>query len=435
MLRRTSLAAASTAVLLLAILASSPPAYAAPSPSPDRSCAVAPPDTARLGTALTPDGGPAYARWLEVDANRRANLAIQQATHATFGITDDKVSVVDIVRRGIIGSTADHNTQTVVVVVTPEYRAQAGTLEGQLIDARASVSLASLKVMVKVGCYSAERLAAAGDLLRGRSWHPDAVQASFGYWLDAADSRFHISFDPRYPEAAAALREQLGGVAVVTLDGGDRTGRLDDGRPHYGGAGVGVGTNNNDCTTGFVVRRNSDGLRGGVSAGHCFNNGQGIYSSTKYWGNAWGEYGYPTWDMIGVAAASETYQNRIHVDPCCPTTRWVTAKRNPVDNDVVCLSGMVTRAICGIRVIDDNGEACHVEGCTPGVMVGERNGDVIIRGGDSGGPVYIRSGSQNAIVLGVIICCQNIFTGTGTTVYAEKVGTVEAHLGVTVVTS
>ena len=141
-----------------------------------------------------------------------------------------------------------------------------------------------------VGCHSGADLAAGADLLTRRAWHPEAAEATFGFGIDAADSRLHVSFAPQDKAAAEAAGKALGDLAVVTLDGAARLGRLDDGTPHFGGAGVRVGSgslNSNICTTAFAVRRNSDGQRGGPSAGHCFTNNQSIWSSTKFWGNGW----------------------------------------------------------------------------------------------------------------------------------------------------
>ncbi|GIF66149.1 hypothetical protein Ais01nite_41840 [Asanoa ishikariensis] len=395
------------------------------------SCTVRGPDPARVSMTPNADGTPAYAQWLGQAHVSAANDAIQKAVQAQFGLTDGKETAAELARRGYIGSTVDHNTRTIVTVVTPEYRAKAAALQAK-IDA-APLTRAYRTALI-VGCYSGKRLAAAADLLHGRAWHPQAAQASFSFAIEANDSRLHVSFDPGSAAAAGAARTQLGELAVVTLGGSSRAGRLDDGEAHYGGAGVRSGSgalNSNICTTSFVVRRNADGQRGGLSAGHCFNNGNQVWSSTQFWGAAWGEAGYPTWDMIGVSSASETYDNSIHVDPCCPAVRNVTARKIPAINDNVCLSGMVTRAVCGLIVNNLNAELCDAAGCTTGLMRARRANDITVRGGDSGGPVYQRSGASNAVALGMIIG----FNDGGRNLLGEKLNSIETHLGVTVLTS
>ncbi|GAA2391687.1 hypothetical protein Cme02nite_13160 [Catellatospora methionotrophica] len=421
--------------LMLATLVTSLPAQAVPALTVD--CQVAAPATG-LTAGLTADRAPAYGQWLDTEPARQANRAVQTAARQALGVTGAKERIADQVRRGYIGTAIDHNTQTVTIVVTPEQRTRAAGLDSSLAGAsRAADGALAMKTAVKVGCFSAERLAAADELLSGRAWHPDAARASFSYSLRAADSRFQVTFDPRFPAAAQALRDQLGEVAEVMLDTAPRTGRLNDGEAHFGGAGVRVNSGaTNTCTTGFVARRKSVTgdtavYTGGISAAHCFGNGQKIYSSTQYWGTASRESDYPSYDMLFVGAATETYDNVIHTDPCCPTQRNITAKRDPLIGDVVCLSGMTTKATCGVTVISLNAMICDAEGCTGGLMEGGRGGDIIVRTGDSGGPVYIRSGTSNAIALGMIIGCTSGCRG----VVAEQLTNIESHLNATILTS
>ncbi|BCJ77841.1 hypothetical protein CS0771_73850 [Catellatospora sp. IY07-71] len=425
---RKSLLAVAGCGLMLATLVTSLPAQAAP---PIADCRVAAPEPA-LRAARTADGAPAYLQWLDSAPAQQANLAVQQAAQAAFGIPDGKQRVADTLRRGLVGSAIDHNTRTVTLVVTPEASGRAKELGARIAAAPVARDAAVAATEVKVGCFSADRLIAADELLFARAWHPDAAAATFSYYLDAADSRYRVSFDPAYPEAAQALRDTLGDVAEVTLDGAARTGRLNDGEPHFGGAGLRAGSGaTNTCTSGFIARR-SDGRIGGTTAAHCFSNGQSIYSSTQYWGAASGETNYPAYDIMFVSSSAETYDNKIHTDPCCPTERFVTAKRNPVIGDSVCLSGMVTKATCGISVNSLQGVLCAADGCTYGLMQGNRGGDVIVKNGDSGGPVYIRTGTSNATAVAMIIGCSS---SSCTSVLAEHLTSIESYLGVSVLTS
>ncbi|MEV4412158.1 hypothetical protein [Catellatospora sp. NPDC049609] len=427
---RKSLLAVSSCGLLLAALVTALPAQAALAPTAD--CRVDAPAPALL-TARAGDGTPAYLQWLDTASVRQANVAVQQAAQAALGVPEGKQRIATTLRQGLIGSAIDHNTRTVTLVVTPEARDRVAEVGARISAVPAARDAAAGAPSVKVGCFPADRLIAADELLFGRAWHPDASAATFSYYLDAADSRYRVSFDPAYPEAAQALRDALGEVAEVTLDGAMRTGRLNDGEPHFGGAGLRAGSGaTNTCTSGFVARRNSDGRIGGTTAAHCFSNGQSIYSSTQYWGAASGESDYPAYDMMFVSASAEKYDNKIHTDPCCPTERFVTAKRNAVIGDSVCLSGMVTKATCGIAVNSLQGVLCAADGCTYGLMQGNRGGDVIVKPGDSGGPVYIRSGTSNATGLAMIIGCSS---SSCTSVLAEHMSVIEAHLGLTVLTS
>ncbi len=376
----------------------------------------------KLCTVLTPS--PSIASLAEIsesaeaEAGRR-NRAVNDEVEAAFGTGAVKERIAEQLRRGLIGVVADPLTGAATVVATPEFRGKR--------------DLASAKVIT--GCHPATSLIAADDLLYSRTWHPQAAQASFSFSLHAEDSRFHVSFDAAYPEAAAALQAALGDRAVVSVAQTGRTGRLNDGEPHFGGAGVRNGYSSslysNTCTSGFTVRRNADGQRGAFSAGHCFANGDLIYSSTQYTGEAWGEYNFPAYDMIGIRSWSETYANVIHTDNCCPVKRDVIGRDPAVIGDLVCFSGMVSKALCSIQVTSVNGFFCDQYGCTGGLIEAIRGGGVIVRPGDSGAPIYTRYGSNAALATGMLIAA----AGNGTIAYGEHIGVIESYFNVSVLTS
>jgi hypothetical protein len=351
------------------------------------------------------------------------NRAVNDEVEATFGAGAVKERIADQLRRGLIGVVADPITGASTVVATPEFLSRRSADHG----------LATAKLIV--GCHSAASLIAADDVLFSRTWHPQAARASFSFSLHANDSRFHVSFDTRFAEAAAALQAALGDRAVVTVAETGRTGRLNDGEPHFGGAGIRNGYHSslysNTCTSGFTVRRNADGQRGAFSAGHCFANGNLIHSSSQLYGEAWGKFNFPAYDMIGIKSWSETYDNVIHTDSCCPVKRDVIGRDPAVVGDLVCFSGMVTRALCSIQVTAINGYFCDQYGCTGGLIEGIRGGGVIVRAGDSGAPIYTRYGSNAALATGMVIAA----AGNGTIAYGEHIGVIESYFNVSVLTS
>lgn len=361
---------------------------------------------------------------------QEANHAVQAEVGRGFGAGREKDRISEQLRRGLIGVVADPVTRTVTAVTTPEF-AGADGLKGRL---SAVAATHGVKADVVTGCHSAAALIEAEEILIGRSWHAGAGQAAFSFSLSGTDSRFHVSFDERFPEAAEALRARLGDRAVVTLGATGRTGRLDDGRPHFGGAGIREGYGSmysNTCTSAFSIRRYADGRNGSVTAGHCFYNGEYVYSGPKYYGYTFGRSGFPTYDMIGITSGSETYDNVIHVDPCCPSQRYVVGRHYARVGDYVCFSGMVTRSRCSIRVTSINGTFCDQFGCTTGLIEGIRGGEVIVRAGDSGAPIYIRVGSNSAVITGMLIAG----AGGGTIAYGEHIAVIESHLNVTLLTS
>lgn len=89
---------------------------------------------------------------------------------------------------------------------------------------------------------------------------------------------------------------------------------------------------------------------------------------------------------------------------------------------------MVTFAICGLEVMNMDATFCPPDGCTPNLMTTRRDNDVIVRDGDSGGPVYNRFGSSDAAIRGMIIGR----SGSGQTMFSHKTLTIENHLDVRV---
>lgn len=370
------------------------------------------------------DGLYPFQTWLTTNATRGVQQAMEQTRRTIMGIADD-APLADQLQHGLIGYAPDNAARTMVTVVTADYTAPAGlTTPGD---------------RVQKGCFSASQLIEADSVLRQRTWHPDAAQASFAYALRGEDSKFHVTFDARYPAAADALTARLGDRVVVELGSVSRMGRLNDGEPHYGGSGIRKGFStsltSNTCTSGFVVRRKSDGRRGVTTANHCFSNGDSIYSSTEFAGVLWGEgtvdNPYPLYDVAGVMSSGETYANIIHVEPCSPCIRTVTAKSTIGGGSAMCLSGMVTTAICSV-IVTGTGALCDNAGCTLSLIEGMRNGDTVVRGGDSGGPAYIRTGTASATAIGTIVGGATGRTGSSTVVYVEPIGSLETALGVTV---
>ncbi|WP_027346192.1 chymotrypsin family serine protease [Hamadaea tsunoensis] len=368
------------------------------------------------------DGLYPFQKWLVDPATQSKNRSTQAATESALKIKGS--SDRDRLAGGLVGYAADENAQSIVTVVTADYADPAGLAS-------------STGARVQRGCFTAAQLSQARDVLLGRAWHPDAAKASFSGGLDPADSRYHVTVDAAYPQVADALVQALGDRVVVELGAVGRTGRLNDGEPHYGGAGIRKGYNantaSNTCTSGFVVSKG--GKRGVSTAAHCFANGDSVYSSTQFAGVGTDRPAdLSAWDLMWVSSTSETYDNVIHVEPCSPCTRTVVGTRMVAQNDVVCVSGMVSGALCSIVVTSVGTFLCDSAGCTSGLISGTRNGDTIVRAGDSGGPVYERTGTASAIALGSIVGGSGGRSTTGTRILMEPVSAF-AGLGLSILTS
>jgi hypothetical protein len=435
-----SLAVGTIGVLLTALLPL--PAHAAAASS----CVVTggtANSVASLRTA-TPDadGLYSYQTWLASESGQRATDMLVAVEDEVFGHAPGSMPLTQRVRRGLIGFTPDYSSQSLVAVVTPEY---AGTpeLTEALADAQSSLGKGAPQFRVQTGCFTADQIADAYSILTGYAWRPAGAKFAYAFHLDPVDSKFHVTVGTPQTKAAERLAALLGDRGVVELGVVGRTGRLNDGEPHYGGSGIRKGyssnTGSNICTSGFMVRSlDTNGIVGMTTAGHCFAAGDSIYSSTQYYGVAQstitGEY--PATDARRVYSSSETYDNIIHVEPCSPCTRTVTARSYVTSGSSgVCSSGMVTQAICGLTVISVTGQICDGIGCTSGLLVLYRNGDTIVRPGDSGGPLYLRNGTYTASAVGQIVGGAGGRSSTSTYMYAEPFDTLEGALGVYIATS
>jgi len=380
--------------------------------------------------ARTEAGYYEYQAWIANDSSQATLDRVQRLLKSHFGLNEESGDL-DALRGGLIGIALDHAAQTVNVVVDPTLVDVTG------LSSRANAALgpSAFEVAVIAGCSSAQELAEARTFLDGLG--TKLAPHFWGYYLDAHDSTYHVTFSPEDKAAAALVTSRLGDRVTIEFEASALLSRMNDGQPHWGGAGIRPGSRSqNICTSAFTVRLPS-GSRGSVTAGHCFAddgaiNGRDVLSGDQnYGGETAGAHDYPNYDMVRIGNGNQTWDNRIHVDPCCPVVRNVTASGNPDVGDFICNSGMTTRAICGleVRAIDQTfGGRVHL-------IRAVRGGDIIARGGDSGGPMYNRLGDSNAAARGMIVL------GSGcdaerrcTTVYGHRISAVVSHLSVTVST-
>ena len=446
--RRGTIGVALTAI---AVGATSTSAAAQPTSSVGTSaaisCGVAEDAALRARSTVTPEGHRSHEAWIAGARGSHAVRTLWTAVTERFG-ENTKTNPRVHLERGLIGVTLEHATQTLVVMVDPAKVDSPGlqrqlTAAARAADAAGPAGQPAPDVRVQAGCFTSADLLDAQATLAGGRWHPQARTRPYAFHLDPADSTYHVTLHPDAIAVGQALRDRLG--ARVTIETGlvSDTSRTVDGEPHWGGAAIGRDRTWSHCTSGFTVVR-YNGQRASVTAGHCFNDGDGVFSGNPV-ANRWEYFGfgagkepnYPLFDMMRIESTQETYGNYLWVDPCCPNARRVTGKFVPAVGGLVCHSGKSTRAICGLRVTDLNGQKCNNDGCTPGLMVFERNGDDILSPGDSGGPVYTRQAGDTAHINGMNVAAFCLFGRPDfcTRGYAEMVTSIELGLSVTVATN
>ncbi|MFG1661394.1 hypothetical protein ACGFIY_33355 [Micromonospora chersina] len=290
-------------------------------------------------------------------------------------------------------------------------------------------------------------------LIGQRSWHPRASKITFSGYFEP-DGRVNLMFDEADADVATALKERLG-ERLVLRAGDSRLfsgGRTSDNTPHFGGAQVAPELAGGKCSTSFSIVL-PDATRASLTAGHCFNGFFGLTSGAFNYGftdpsaATLGEF--PIYDMIAIRPLpGHTFTNRIYTDPGSPITRTVIGARTPLVGEQVCTSGAVTKAKCDATVLSTEGIFCQQQspqGCaseTNDLLVFAKPGTVMAFLGDSGGPVYTRSGSSGATANGMIVGGDVLFDAVGNPipkpgglVYAEKISNILANFNARVLVS
>lgn len=283
-------------------------------------------------------------------------------------------------------------------------------------------------------CLATPAVAEAYRKLTERTWSERATKIGYSFAAEADGTRIRVRLD----DAAAtdSLLRDLGDV--VSVDRGDVTtfsgSRTNDVSPHFGGAAVGP-KNAPTCSTGFSVVF-PNWTRGSVTASHCWQSGQVLWSGNQFYGVVGDIKLFPTFDVVAIHnfGTAEDYTNVLHTGPGWPLVRTVIGAADPVKDALVCANGRVTQSTCAIKVDNTWTSFCPpaFPGCVENVLAMSRtyNGvkDVIGAKGDSGGTIYTPFASNRAIVNGMIVGGSS----DGTILYAEKVSHIQSHIGATV---
>lgn len=287
---------------------------------------------------------------------------------------------------------------------------------------------------VERSCRSAKSIAKAWNEISARSWSDDAGKTTFTADLDPATEDIVIEYDRATTSAGSvAGLEAFDGVAVVA-GSPERLSRLNDTPTggHWGGARITSALKN--CTAGFSVVRRSNNTRGSVTAGHCGGVGTTWRSGSNYYGTTTVRTNYPDYDQSLLAGSS--YGPKIWTDGPgdASNVRTVKGGGDPAVGTQVCQSGSFSTSLCGITVRSKSAKYCDADGCTTYVIRGTRDGQTAIIGGDSGGPVYTKSGSTGATIRGIAFAGSGCSASRCTTIYAERYNSITGHLGVSALT-
>ncbi|MFD1044709.1 hypothetical protein ACFQ1S_03425 [Kibdelosporangium lantanae] len=196
------------------------------------------------------------------------------------------------------------------------------------------------------------------------------------------------------------LAQPYGWLALVSLDW------LDDTPRYFGGGAI----KNNDgvgyCTAGWSVT--AGGTSYMLTAGHCgrpggtWNNGSG----NLYFGTA--KYEVPEHDLL-LIQASVSGRMWDGARNALEFSKGVVGSDYNFPGEMLCTSGMVTRALCNFQT-GDNFQASYCatdayghDECYYDLLLADQL-DYLEAGqpGDSGGPVFSLSGTTHVIAEGII---------------------------------
>ena len=394
-------------------------------------------------TALEPEGAslddPTYRAWLD-----------QQDVQAAADAMGEQLAKEPLA----VGVVVDYDREVLILVADPAgsddaIRAMAGRLQ--------AAGERLINIETRLMCHSlaeVERdIEQVKELIRTTE-STGTVAARYRYDIGRVEVSMSSASLHDDGGLGDAVQEALGAskVQLRESDGGLAAGaRHNDTSPHWGGAGLGKQGFSPSCSAGFTVNYGSTSHRALATAGHCKDvitspNG-GVFSTNQYVGQYLGHDSVCSaqdpwvgcWDVLIIGAGTQQYENKLHVDPCCPSTRRVTTKSDPQSWHNICVSGQLTTARCGLTLTTSIfSVACIPAGppVPPGQCSGfvndvyeaARVGSTVFVFGDSGGPVYTRLSSSRAQVIGLGI---GNFNGSHT-VWFHPPGIVETALtGVT----
>ncbi|MET9699753.1 hypothetical protein ABZY31_22910 [Streptomyces sp. NPDC006529] len=177
--------------------------------------------------------------------------------------------------------------------------------------------------------------------------------------------------------------------------------RENDSSPFYAGAALGPNIGGKaHCTSGIPAVSTWDGRQWLVTAGHCHNVNDYVYTMG---GNYIGQVKYKLPAVDSAFIEAPTYRYTWDGLDAIGYTRYLGGVRNVAVGDFTCQLGYNTKVFCNIRTVYAGNAAWNVNGTTVNGSYGVPHyGGIVGRGGDSGGPV-ISINDQNSRQLNGIV--------------------------------
>ncbi len=316
-----------------------------------------------------------------------------------------------------LGSYWDPERRELVVVVGPD--STIGEAEAE--------KLAGEPVRFEKQEIAKKEADAIREQIAGREFGESAQKYSYASHLDLQTGKVVLSTDAPPEVTAPLLKEHPEEIVLEeSKPVEDLFHRRDDIPSFWGGAAI---TSGGTCTAGFTVRKPS-GERFMTTAAHCFAVGatvrtptgrtfgtvrqRGTLNSIFFWNNR-------DVEIIG----GQSYAPRVYTGGVFSTSsKAVVGAGNPVAGFTgYCTSGQTTGEQCSQTVQSTSAIVCTQTGCKWPVI---QYAGGPSQPGDSGGPMYLPSGSSQVFARGSVIA------GNGTTSFAEPWSRMSSAMGVSI---
>ncbi|WP_331727665.1 S1 family peptidase [Streptomyces sp. NBC_00158] len=301
-----------------------------------------------------------------------------------------------------------------------------GDFTGPVATAVTEIRKGGVQIVVKPAKFTQKQLLEAA---RRVSADPDSRAAGVvrvmplydGSGLEIATARADAKALVTPQHSGSDRARQVAGVDVkpISVDRHVPYARENDSGAMFGGAVV--RSSNAICSSGFSLVWPSIGKRYLVTAKHCGTVG-------SYWANGQnigiGKAEGATPDaqdglFINVTSSGNAIYDGPGANRAGQFSKMVSAVSPNTPGEMVCTSGAITGAMCGIRVRGRVENAVGADGKTYNVWVGEQvNGYTAAGQGDSGGPVFSTGNGSEVVALGIIHggsgnrTCSSPYSGT-----------------------
>lgn len=234
------------------------------------------------------------------------------------------------------------------------------------------------------------------------SWVSAQGSAVHGYYVDYITNSVTMEVDKITKKLSAYVKKHFGDLMILleTEQADVMFSRSDDSEPYWGGALLFeqlTPDTGSTCSSGFAVTL-SNNSRGMLTAGHCF--GLGHWAETFVSALPFGQAVVRQWDPNGgldwEVLQGMTYDPSVYVGPQDSEVGTAVSGRTvPITGETACADGAQTGEVCGtvgprnqcIQFKTNSQLTCHLSRSV-------NASKWITRKGDSGGPVFRRSGGK-----------------------------------------